>query len=406
MTQTILKLFTAFIHGRTPGQVVVQYTDHCNATCPQCGMRRGSGAPRSVLGIDQAKAVIDAAAERGASAISFTGGEPLLFLDDIVELIRHAGKAGIRYIRTGTNGFMLTDSGSDFTGRVTAIARRLADTPLKNFWISVDSADPATHEAMRGFPGLIRGIEKALPIFHEHGIYPSANLGINRNMGKHPLAPGFAENDCKEAFAQFYRFVISLGFTIANACYPMSAGGNESLDAVYAATSADDIVSFTPQEKITLFSSLLATIPQFRGSLRVFTPRCSLHALVRQLSGERQSSYPCRGGLDYFFIDAKDGNAYPCGYRGGDNLGSLRNVPLAQGHNGPACRECEWECFRDPSEMLGPVLELFGAPLSLIRRGFGDPEYFRLWLEDVRYYMACGFFDGRSAPNFSRCKPL
>ncbi len=412
MAQTRSELLMAFLRGRTPGQVVVQYTDHCNATCPQCGMRRTSDLPRSVLGVKQAKVIIDSAAARGISAISFTGGEPLMFLDDIVELIRHAGKAGIRYIRTGTNGFLLADHGSNNQRRIAGIARKLADTSLHNFWISIDSADPARHDAMRGFTGLIKGIERALPIFHEHGIYPSANLGINRNMGKAPLSPGFSEIDSRKAFEDFYRFVSSLGFTIANACYPMSAGANQSLDAVYAATSADDIVNFSNDEKNILFRSLLATIPHFRGDLRIFTPRCSLHAIARQLSGEIESSYPCRGGLDYFFINSKDGDTYPCGYRGTENLGALNDLPPGAGRNSGVCRECEWECFRDPSEMTGPLLDLFSSPLSLVKKAFRDPIFFQLWLEDLRYYNACDFFNGRAAPDSVRlrrysdkCKP-
>ncbi len=76
---------------------------------------------------------------------------------------------------------MVTDPGGN--DRIRRLVEMLADTPLRNFWISLDSADPAVHERMRGFPGVVAGIEKALPIFHQHGIYPSANLGINRNMG-------------------------------------------------------------------------------------------------------------------------------------------------------------------------------------------------------------------------------
>lgn len=402
MAQQLRELLVGFYRGRTPGQVVVQYTDHCNATCPQCGMRRTASFPRRVLGVERTKEIIDAAAARGVSAISFTGGEPLIFLDDIVALVQHAGRAGIRYIRTGTNGFLLADDGKETRRRVATIAQKLAGTPLHNFWISIDSADPKTHETMRGFPGLVRGIEKALPIFHEHGIYPSANLGINRLMGKRPLAAGFTEDDCRESCADFYRFVTSLGFTIANACYPMSAGASPSLDAVYAATSSDDVVSFSSAEKEVLFRSLMAVIPHYRGKLRIFTPRCSLHALSRQLSGDVAASYPCRGGQDYFFIDAKDGNAYPCGYRGRDTLGRLQDLPLAAGHSGRGCRECEWECFRDPSEMFGPLLDLFNAPLHLFKKVSHDPVFFRLWQEDVRYYKACGFFNGRMPPDLAR----
>jgi molybdenum cofactor biosynthesis enzyme MoaA len=88
---------------------VVQITDRCNARCPQCGMRVTESFARSTLATDAIKRMIDAAACRGVQAISFTGGEPLLDLPRLVELIRYAGDAGIPYIRTGTNGFMLTN---------------------------------------------------------------------------------------------------------------------------------------------------------------------------------------------------------------------------------------------------------------------------------------------------------
>jgi hypothetical protein len=54
--------------------------------------------------------------------------------------------------------------------------------------------------------------------------------------------------------------------------------------------------------------------------------------------------------------------------------------------------------------MLGPVLDLFGSPIALIKKAFRDPALFRLWQEDVRYYFACGFFNGRTAPNFTRMR--
>lgn len=391
--------------GRAPGQVVIQYTDHCNASCPQCGMRRQAPFERSLLGVDRAKEIIDAAARAGVSAISFTGGEPLLFLDDVVELLRHAGQAGIPYLRTGTNGFLFCSSDSpDFTRRIETIAGKLAGTGLYTFWISIDSADVTTHEAMRGFPGVIRGIEKALPIFHSHGIYPAANLGLNRNMGKKRLGAGMTAQQCRDACAQFYDFVTGLGFTIANACYPMSAEGNPELSAVYAATADADLVRFSAAEKITLFGALSETIAKYRGKLRIFTPRCSLHALVGQYEQGEKFSYPCRGGLDFFFVDAKQGNIYPCGYRGSEQLAGLPAFPEPRLGGAAACRKCDWECFRDPSELAGPLLELFDSPLQLFKRMIRNPGFFRLWQQDVRYYRACGYFDGRAAPDYQRLK--
>jgi hypothetical protein len=389
--------------GRVPGQVVIQYTDACNASCPQCGMRRQAPFARSTLGVDRAKKVIDRAARAGVSALSFTGGEPLLFLDDVVELLRHAGLAGIPYLRTGTNGFLLCDSDApDFTRRIETVASKLAGTGIYTFWISIDSADAATHENMRGFPGVIRGIEKALPIFHSHGIYPAANLGLNRNMGKSRLEAGFTARQCRDACSEFYEFVLSLGFTIANACYPMSAEGNPELAAVYAASADADLVRFSAAEKITLFGALSETIPKYRSRLRIFTPRCSLHALVGQYRRGAEASYPCRGGLEFFFVEAKGGGIYPCGYRGSEELGDFPAPHEVRLQSTVPCRKCDWECFRDPSEMAGPLLELFGSPLQLLRRAVRDPGFFRLWLQDLRYYRACGYFNGRAAADYRK----
>ncbi|WP_245531940.1 radical SAM protein [Desulfobacter postgatei] len=180
-----LKTAALILKGRMPGQLVIQITDRCNATCPQCGMRKTSTFDRTRLSNDQLKKIIDAAGEKGFQAISFTGGEPMLLRKDLPELIRHAGKAGIPYIRTGSNGFFFADhENPGFKDKVKAIADELADTPLRNFWISLDSSVPHIHEQMRGFNGVVRGMEKALPFFHHAGIFPSVNLGLNRNVSQ------------------------------------------------------------------------------------------------------------------------------------------------------------------------------------------------------------------------------
>lgn len=212
---------------RAPGQLVIQFTDHCNADCPQCGMNRRAAFPRTRLKVDTVKRILDGAAARGVRAVSFTGGEPLLFLDDLVALIDHAGSLGIPMVRTGTNGFLFRGwDRSDFEDRVHRLAERLSRTCLRNFWISIDSGSPHDHEEMRGFPGVVRGIEKAVPIFHSHGFFPSANLGINRRIGgRFPdITASSPENaffrHFRDGFDRFFRLVERLGFTIVNACYP------------------------------------------------------------------------------------------------------------------------------------------------------------------------------------------
>lgn len=412
-----LQSLSPILQGRLPGQLVIQLTDHCNAYCPQCGMRVTAPFQRSRLAVDTVKKILDRAAASGVEIVSFTGGEPLLFLKDLTVLIKHAGNAGIRYLRTGTNGYLFANGNWSRDGdRVRHLAEMLADTPLRNFWISLDSADPAVHERMRGFPGVVAGIERAVPIFHEYGIYPSANLGINRNMGRTPLSGRdrsmneehhlmrFLE-ETKQALRSFYRHTIDLGFTSVNSCYPMNIqpdGDGGSLDAVYAANSTAPLVSFTDGERAMLFRALLEVVPEFRARTRAFSPRCSLISLYRKYAGDAVAGYPCRGGIDFFFIDSGDANTYPCGFRGMEKLGDFCLLDRGARDRNTPCRQCDWECFRDPSELFGPLIELVSRPWGLVKKCLYDHWYVRTWMEDLRYYFACDLFDGRRPPNYRR----
>ncbi|MDD2337812.1 MAG: radical SAM protein, partial [Geobacteraceae bacterium] len=206
--------------GRIPSQLIVQLTDSCNATCPQCGMRRNTPFRRSLLSLGDCRRSIDHAANSGVAALSLTGGEPFLHPKNLLTLIHYAGDAGIPYIRTGTNGFLFMNSDNpDFSARISRLAESLAATRLYTFWISIDSPDPELHESMRGLPGVIKGIERALPIFHEHGIFPSANLGITKAiLPKPPDDKAGTAATCEEfrtGFRTFYQRILDLGFTIA-----------------------------------------------------------------------------------------------------------------------------------------------------------------------------------------------
>ena len=377
---------------------------------------------RSRLPLDEVKRAIDAAAERGVNVISFTGGEPLLTLKDLTMMMQYAGRAGITFIRTGTNGYVFMNSQrADFQDRVERVAEALAATPLRNFWISIDSAVPAVHEAMRGLPGVIRGIERSLPVFHKYGIYPSANLGINRKVGGSEIGtPDGSSGDrqgggsgntfyqgFKSAFEKFYDFVIGLGFTTVNSCYPISIQTDKEADhlkATYAANSQDRAVRFSRSEKALLLKALLDTVPAFRSRIRIFSPTISLYALHRQYTDHPERPYPCLGGVDFFYINAGDGNTYPCGYRGNGCLGKYWDIDWAGLADAGTCLACDWECFRDPSEFFGPILQGLRNPLKLVRRIQRDRDYFRLWINDLRYFRACDLFDGRKPPDYARLK--
>lgn len=401
--QTAIDFFR-FLCGRVPGQLVIQLSDRCNAACPQCDMNRNNPISRRRLGQIELEGLIRLAAVRGFRSLSFTGGEPFLYYKDLLRLIRCAHEHKIPMIRTGTNAFfMRACNQAGYKSKIKRMAHELSSSGLRNLWISIDSKDPQTHEEIRGLPGVISGIGKSLPLFHSEGLYPAANLGINRLVGgAHRMAGDMDENALyqymKESLAGFFDFVIELGFTMANVCYPMGSTSLEeepTLLPVYGAYSPHAMVQFQPREKAVVFRALREVIPRYRKRIRIFSPLSSLYALERQITEDADFAFPCRGGLDFFFISARDGNLYPCGYRGQECLGSFsdwRRQPQSP------CRLCEWECFRDPSELMGPLYTGLRQPWRIIQRFREDKIYSQLWWSDLRYYRSCLFFDGRLAP--------
>jgi hypothetical protein len=141
---------------------------------------------------------------------------------------------------------------------------------------------------------------------------------------------------------------------------------------------------------------------EFRSKIRIFIPLCSLYALTMVLIDGPNAAYPCRGGIDFFFIDSRDGNTYPCGYRGNENFGKYWEIDWNKVRNKGDCTMCDWECFRDPSELFGPLLQSISEPLKLIKKVKEYPQYFCLWWNDLKYYRACEFFNGRRAPNYKK----
>ena len=372
-------------------------------------MRRSGQIARYTLDKEYVKKLIDTAAAKGIKSLSFTGGEPLLYLDDIIELTRHADRAGIPYIRTGTNGFIFQNSEkAGFTDKMKKLADMLASTSIYTFWISMDSAESGAHEQMRGIRGVVKGIEKALPIFHERNIYPSVNLGINRSVGGLSSQPYLNNSTPQEfleaftsAFQRFYDFVHGLGFTMVNACYPMSSGtadSNQINGQLYGAASNSSIITFSREEKGLIFKALFETIPKYRGKLQIFSPRCSLYSLVQKFTHSRAPLFPCRGGADFFFVECEKGLIHPCGYRQ-EPQESLPDLVQRFGKI-TDCDLCEWECFRDPSDLLGPFADVFRQPFQLVGKMVREPRFFQLLLEDLRYYKACNYFNGRLAPQY------
>lgn len=393
-------MIKSLLFNGIPKQLIVQITDLCNAACPQCGMNTGNRFERRSMNRDDLLRIIDIASENNFKAISFTGGEPLLLQDQLFEFITYAGKKGITYTRTGTNGFMFMGSEkSDFDYKINKLAERIKDSGLYTFWISLDSWDVEKHEKNRGLRGVVKGIEKGLKIFEKYDLYPSVNLGINRLIeveqprylnGEKFFPEAFYENYSK-GLTKFFHFASDLGFTIGNLCYPMSQDG-----AVYKAESSDMMVKYSNEEKLLLFKAIYNVIPKFRKSLRIFTPLSSIYNMIKQYEGKNINLYGCRGGKEFYFVDT-NGDTYPCGFLANENLGKFsKNLTKTE----YLCQKCDWECFRDPSNLFQPLILLKESPLKKVFNTISDMKFHKEWTKDIIYYKKCNFFNMNTKKNF------
>jgi MoaA/NifB/PqqE/SkfB family radical SAM enzyme len=367
-------------------------------------MRREAEIRRANLPAETVRNALRDCAETGVEAVSFTGGEPFINIPEILKLLDYAGDLKIPCLRSGTNGYMFAPGGEAAgLDQLIPFVEAVVKSPLRNFWISVDSADTGTHERLRGLPGVIGGIAKALPVFHARGLYPAVNLGINRCIAGAMIPPleepgdedAFLEN-YRRGFSAFFTKAVDMGFTMANVCYPMSfeTANLETGKPAYGAISDDIMVRFSRRELRLVFKALLETIPAFRKAIRIFTPLSALYALSRENS--RDLLFPCLGGICYFYMDSRDGHIYPCGYRGDEDLGaSVAALRTAPGSQRPFCEKCHWECFTDPSQLFGMFRHVIRHPLNVCFGKHFDRQMLRLWFSDVKYYLACDLFDGR-----------
>ena len=136
-----------------PLMVVWNFTQACNLQCKHCYQEAGK-KHADELTFDEQRRVVDLLAERDVPMIAFSGGEPLMsptFLD----IVRHARSYGM-HLTVATNGTLCTPEK----------VRDMVDAGLRYAEISLDSVDPARHDAWRGaagyWDGAVRGIRNVV----------------------------------------------------------------------------------------------------------------------------------------------------------------------------------------------------------------------------------------------------
>jgi MoaA/NifB/PqqE/SkfB family radical SAM enzyme len=144
-----------------PLMIDIGTTSSCQCRCVHCCAEAHQGRRGNELDTAEMQRLIDEAAQLGALQVVLSGGEPLL-RKDIIELVRHAHDAGM-IIRLNTNGLLLD-------------ARRvlnLKKAGLNLCAVSIDDADPETHDQLRSVPGLYAKALEGIRLLRQYNVLSS-----------------------------------------------------------------------------------------------------------------------------------------------------------------------------------------------------------------------------------------
>jgi SynChlorMet cassette radical SAM/SPASM protein ScmF len=133
-------------------QIYFYLTEGCNMGCRHCWLAPKfdpDGSRYPTLSVELFEAAIREAKPLGLSNVKLTGGEPLLHprIIALLEIIRREELS----LTIETNGLLCTPS----------LAAEIAKSPQRFVSVSIDGADAATHEWVRGVKGSFEAAKRA-----------------------------------------------------------------------------------------------------------------------------------------------------------------------------------------------------------------------------------------------------
>ncbi|HEX7476397.1 MAG TPA: radical SAM protein [Polyangiales bacterium] len=272
-----------------PSLVSWNLTAACNLRCPHCYLDAGRRRERE-LSPAEALRVVDELAALGTQLLILTGGEPLLRAD--LYAIAERAAAHRMLVVLGSNGTLLDAE----------VARRLAAAGVRGVGLSIDSTDPAKHDAFRGLPGAWARTLRAIDACHAHGLEVVVQTTLTHwNLCELDALIALAREKGAHAF---------------NAYYLVCTGRGEALSEL------------DPEQYQASITKLVDGQQSLLGQM-MLRAKCAPHAA--RIASERAvpmaGSLGCVAGRSYLRI-GPEGEITPCPYLP-QVLGNVRDDSLA-----------------------------------------------------------------------------
>ncbi len=266
-----------------PVSVVFSMTRACSYHCPHCYQSRDRGADLEM------PLLVDIAREMQSLGVTFfniEGGEPLLRVERLIELMRAIDDRGEIWINT--TGAQLTE----------ALAGDLRRAGLAGVMVSVHSPDPAVHDAFTGVPGSFRAACRALERFAASGIFTAINCCPSAEL----VATGGLE--------RLFDLARELNCDFIQVIHGKSAGG-------WLGQPAETDQAAAVTARLRELHLTYNTQSRFRHH----------PSIAAQVFDERADLFGCTaGGVDRFYLGA-DGEVQPCEFLN-VSFGNVRQEPF------------------------------------------------------------------------------
>jgi radical SAM protein with 4Fe4S-binding SPASM domain len=188
-----------------PRLIFWEVTKGCNLRCIHC--RATATELSSPLDLPNAKArqIIEEIAAYANPILVLSGGEPL-YRRDIFELAALATERGLR-VALATNGTLVDQT----------VAAKIKGAGVKRVSISLDGADPETHDQFRGIPGAFQKAVDGLRNLQQIGVSVQINMTIARhNAHQLPRVLELAQGLGADALHTFLLVPVGCGVEIAD----------------------------------------------------------------------------------------------------------------------------------------------------------------------------------------------
>ncbi len=306
----------AFTETRRP-VIFWNITNKCNLACSHCYINASPDAMReNELTTEEAIDFIDDAAQMGVPLLLFTGGEPLV-RPDFWELAAHAKQRGLRTV-ISTNGTLITKE----------VAKRLKDVGIQYVGISLDGANPETHDAIR----------------RQKGAYSKAIEGL-KNCVEIDLKSGIRVTAHKSNYKEIPRMLeMALDLGVPRFCLywlvPSGRGIQGYLDNKLNAEEIEETLDY-------LYKKAKELDPETIEILTVDAPQDGVY-LLNRMKEEKHPEYEnaykllnmtgdsCSAGDRVANVDP-EGNVYPCQFsqRPDYMVGCIRDTKFSEMWNDP-----------------------------------------------------------------------